>query len=57
MAVIIRPHKELTVQKLVGVMDALRDARIAQGRHRHRASGEVKVGGPAERRMVPASVG
>ena len=29
-AVIIRPHKELTVQKLVGVMDALRDARIAK---------------------------
>ena len=29
-AVIIRPHKELTVQKLVGVMDALRDARIGK---------------------------
>ncbi len=29
-AVIIRPHKELTVQKLVGVMDALREARISK---------------------------
>ena len=29
-AVIIRPHKELTVQKLVGVMDALREARIGK---------------------------
>ena len=29
-AVVIRPDKNLTVQKLVGVMDALRDARIAK---------------------------
>ncbi len=29
-AVIIRPHKELTVQKLVGVMDAVRDAHIGK---------------------------
>ena len=29
-AVIIRPHKELTVQKLVGVMDAVREARIGK---------------------------
>jgi biopolymer transport protein ExbD len=29
-AVVIRPHKELTVQKLVGVMDALRAAQIAK---------------------------
>lgn len=29
-AVVIRPHKELTVQKLVGVMDCLRAARIAK---------------------------
>ena len=29
-AVIIRPHKELTVQKLVGVMDALREARLTK---------------------------
>ena len=28
-AVVIRPHKELTVQKLVGVMDSLRAAKIA----------------------------
>ena len=34
-AVVIRPHKELTVQKLVGVMDSLRAAKIAQGGHRH----------------------
>ncbi len=30
MAVVIRPHKELTVQKLVGVMDSLRAAKIAK---------------------------
>ena len=30
MAVVIRPDKTLTVQKLVGVMDALRTARIAK---------------------------
>ena len=29
-AVVIRPHKELTVQKLVGVMDSLRAAKIAK---------------------------
>ncbi len=29
-AIIIRPHRELTVQKLVGVMDAVRDARIGK---------------------------
>ena len=29
-AVVLRPHKELTVQKLVGVMDALREARITK---------------------------
>ena len=30
MAVVIRPDKNLTVQKLVGVMDALRIARITK---------------------------
>ncbi len=29
-AVVIRPHKELTVQQLVGVMDSLRAAQIAK---------------------------
>ena len=29
-AMIVRAHKELTVQKLVGVMDALREARITK---------------------------
>ena len=29
-AVVIRPHKEMTVQQLVGVMDSLRAARIVK---------------------------
>ena len=29
-AVVLRPHKELTVQQLVGVMDCLRRARISK---------------------------
>jgi biopolymer transport protein ExbD len=29
-AVVLRPHKELTVQQLVGVMDSLRQARISK---------------------------
>jgi biopolymer transport protein ExbD len=29
-AVVLRPHKELTVQQLVGVMDCLRNARISK---------------------------
>ena len=29
-AVVLRPHKELTVQQLVGVMDCLRNAKISK---------------------------
>jgi biopolymer transport protein ExbD len=29
-AVVLRPHKELTVQQLIGVMDCLRQAKISK---------------------------